>query len=97
MRSFLLATAVTGVLAVPALAQPPEGKGGEGDRPRSREEMREHFKARILNAFDKDGDGKLSDEERKNLPEGARERRGALAPGPSLPHRRGGCGRGTAA
>ena len=49
-----------GLLAVPAMAEPPKDGGGKGDRP-GREEMRE----KMLKEHDKDGDGKLSDEERK--------------------------------
>lgn len=76
MRYFLFsAIAATGLLAVPALAQPPENGEQRGDRPR-REEMRE----RMLKEFDKDGDGKLSDEERQKAREAMRERFGRRGP-----------------
>ena len=72
MRYYLFATmAVAGLMALPALAQPPEDGGKKGDRP-SREEMRE----RMIKEFDKDGDGKLSDEEREKAREAMRERFG---------------------
>ena len=64
-----LTVVVAGLISLPAFAQPPEDGGERGDRP-GREEMRE----RMLKEHDKDGDGKLSDEERQAAREQMRER-----------------------
>ncbi len=83
MQSSLFGTlAIGGLLALPALAQPPEVRG---DRP-GREEIRE----RMLKEFDKDGDGKLSDEEREKLRETMRARFGRRGPDgrPGAPQRK---------
>jgi len=50
-----------GLLAMPALAQPPGEAGEGGDQPRR------PARERILRAFDKDGDGRLNDEEREAM------------------------------
>lgn len=60
--------------ALPAFAEPPEGK--KGDRP-GREQMRE----RMIKEFDKDGDGKLSEDERAKMREQMRQRMGDRRPG----------------
>lgn len=61
MRNMILGMiAMAGLLALPAMAQPPEKGGDKGDRPRGGE-----FRERMLKEHDKDGDGKLSEEERK--------------------------------
>jgi len=76
MRYYVLASiAVVGLMALPALAQPPENDGEKGDRPR-RAEMRE----RMLKEFDKDGDGRLNDEERQTARDTMRERFGRRGP-----------------
>ncbi len=59
------------LLALPVLAEPPVAGGDKGDRP-ARGEMR----ARMLKEHDKDGDGKLSDEERQKARESMRDRFG---------------------
>jgi len=60
--------ALAGLLALPVLAQPPDqpdASGGRPDRP---------ARERILRAFDKDGDGRLNDEEREAVREQMGER-----------------------
>jgi hypothetical protein len=57
------------LVALTTLAQPPDDRSEKADRPRG-PEMRE----RLLKEFDKDGDGKLSEEERETAREAMRER-----------------------
>lgn len=72
MRNILFGSiTLAGLLALPALAETPDEGGKPEGRP-GREEMRE----RVLKEFDKDGDGKLSDEERQKARETMRERYG---------------------
>ena len=68
MRMWMLTVVISGVVALPALAQPPEAGSERGDRPgRAARE-------RILRAFDKDGDGRLNNEERDAMREQMGER-----------------------
>src|SRR5262245_1270224 len=60
-----------GLMALPAMAQPPEGRPELGDRGRG-SDVRERVRAE----FDKDGDGRLNDEEREAARDAMRERRG---------------------
>ena len=63
------------VLALTAIAQPPEKDGKKGDGKRA--EMRE----RMLKEFDANKDGKLDDEERGKAREKMRDMRGARGGG----------------
>ncbi len=87
MKKTLLALAPLALsLALPLTALGGDDEDGarrrrpDGDRP-SREEIR----ARILEKFDEDGDGKLNETERKAAMEARRERRGDRGPGQGRP------------
>ena len=73
MRSSIAAVApilvaLSGLPALPVLAQPPDQPDASGDRPGR------PVRERILRAFDKDGDGRLNDEEREAMREQMGER-----------------------
>jgi len=80
MRYLISAAALiaAGLVALPAIAQPPgpQGPGEPGGRMRDPE-----FRQRMIEEFDKDGDGRLSDEERQAMRETMRERFGRGGPG----------------
>jgi hypothetical protein len=80
MRYLISAAALiaAGLVALPAIAQPPgpQGPGEPGGRMRDPE-----FRQRMIEEFDKDGDGRLSDEERQAMRESMRERFGRGGPG----------------
>ena len=65
-RMAAIVVTVASLLALPALAQPPEDS--QGDRPRR------PARERILRAFDRDGDGRLNEEERDAMREQMGER-----------------------
>src|SRR6476646_5399585 len=77
MRSLVscFALVAASVLAVTAIAQPPEKDGKKGDGKRA--EMRE----KMLKEFDANNDGKLDDAERAKAKEKMREMRGARGGG----------------
>lgn len=70
MRHFYAAMTLiaASLAALPALAQPPADRGDDGNRPRRQ------ARERILRAFDKDGDGRLNDQERGAMREQMGER-----------------------
>ena len=72
-RRFGLALAILGLLAIPARAQ-------EESDPPQRGPRNPEFRQRMLEEFDADKDGQLSDEERQKMRETMRERFGSRGP-----------------
>lgn len=71
-----------GLLAIPARAEGDDKKDVKKDEDSPRVEWRE----KMIKEFDKDGDGKLSDEERDQAREKMRELHGRLGLGPGRPN-----------